>query len=348
MNAVDITKELTANTAKIMKGFETLRNIKEVEVATTPKTKVWQSDKVSLHRYNRSTPATCKVPVLIVYALVNRHDMLDLQPDRSFIKNLLEQGMDLYIIDWGYADKSDKYLNLDDYINGYIDDAVDFVRQKSGQDKINLMSICQGGTFSTIYSALHPEKVKNLITMVTPIDFGTEDGLLFKWSRDMDIDTIVDAYGIVPGEFLNTGFSMLKPMMKLSKYQGLMNMIDDEEKTLNFLRMEKWIEDSPAQAGECYRQFLKDLYQGNKLIKGTLEIGGQKVNMKNITMPLLNIYATEDHLVPPSASIPMEKYVGTKDKTTYAFQGGHIGVFVGGRSQKELAPAVVKWLKERS
>jgi polyhydroxyalkanoate synthase len=116
---------------------------------------------------------------------------------------------------------------------------------------------------------------------------------------------------------------------------------------MSFLRMEKWIAESPDQAGECFRQFMKDLYQQNKLVKGELEVGGRKVNLKNLTSPLLNIYATEDHLVPPAATMPLNDYVGSEDKELYGFKGGHIGVFVGGKSQKELAPAVTQWLKKR-
>jgi len=111
--------------------------------------------------------------------------------------------------------------------------------------------------------------------------------------------------------------------------------------------MEQWITDSPSQAGECFRQFIKDLYQQNKLIKGTLQLGNRNVNLANITMPLLNIYAEEDHVVPPEASIALNDLVGSTDKCLTKFAGGHIGVFVGSRSQKELAPGIALWLKER-
>ena len=334
--------------AKLMKGYNTLTQFDEVEVGTTPKTLVYSEDKLKLYRYDRETPPTCKTPVLIVYALVNRYNMMDLQSDRSYIKNLLDLGLDIYVIDWGYPTKADRYLTMEDYVTGYINNCVNFVCGAHNIKNLNIMSVCQGGTLSTIYSSIYPNKVKNLITLVTPIDFSGNDGLLFRWSKDMDFDQLVENYdGIIPGEFLNAGFEMLKPMMKINKNTGLINSLDDKDKLLNFLRMEKWIADSPDQAGECYRQFMKDLYQGNKLIKGKLMIGTHKVNLKNLTMPLLNIYATEDHLVPPSATIPLNDYVGSKDKELYKFQGGHIGVFVGGRSQKELAPAVYNWLKKR-
>jgi polyhydroxyalkanoate synthase len=171
--------------------------------------------------------------------------------------------------------------------------------------------------------------------------------LLFRWSKNINFDRLVDTYGTIPGEFLNNGFAMLKPTMKVQKYMNVLDIMQDKEKTLNFLRMEKWINDSPNQAGECFRQFMKDLYQDNKLIKGELVVGKQKVDLKNLTVPVMNIYAAEDHLVPPAATIPLNDYIGSKDKELYKFPGGHIGVFVGARSQKELAPAVAKFLGNR-
>lgn len=339
-------KETIELAEKMIKGAETLKEINEVDIATTPKTAVYKEDKLVLYHYDRETPPKIKTPTLIIYALVNTYKMLDLQPDRSYIKNLLNGGCDLYLIDWGFPTKADRYLTCDDYID-YIDHCVNFIRKETGHDKINILSICQGGTLSVIYTALYPEKVKNLIPHVTPIDFSTNDGLLFRWSKDMDFDKLVDGYhGLIPGDFLNIGFEILKPMMKLQKQQTLLNIIDDKEKLLNFLRMEKWINESPDQAGECFRQFMKDLYQQNKLVKGELIIKGRKVNLKNITCPLLNIYATEDHLVPPASTIPLNDLVGSKDKTLYSFKGGHIGVFVGSKSQNELAPAVIEWLKK--
>ncbi|SFC19478.1 polyhydroxyalkanoate synthase [Flexibacter flexilis DSM 6793] len=342
----NLLQEVADSASKVVRGYENLAQIDEVDVATAPREVVWQSGKIKLYRY-KSEKVTLKTPLLIAYALVNRADMMDLQPDRSLIRNLVASGVDVYLIDWGYATRADRYNTMDDYINGFMLDCADYVRKTTGHDKINLLGVCQGGTFSTIFASHYPEKIKNLITMVTPVDFSIEEGLLFRWSRGLDVDAIVDGYGgVVPGDFLNFGFDMLKPMSKVRKMNGLVDMLQDKDKLLNFLRMEKWVADSPDQAGECYRQFLKDLYQQNKLMRGELVVG-KKVNLKNINMPLLNIFAAEDHLVPPTASKPLNDLVSSTDKTMYEFPGGHIGVFVGNRSQKELAPTITKWLKER-
>ncbi|MDY6795825.1 MAG: class III poly(R)-hydroxyalkanoic acid synthase subunit PhaC [Actinomycetota bacterium] len=341
-------QELEDINRKLVKGAQILGTMSDVEVEPTPKEKVLEEDKMQLYHYVTGEKPRCSVPLIICYALVNRQYMMDLQSDRSLIRNLLGQGLDIYIIDWGYPDHGDRYLTMEDYIDIYLNDCVDYVREKTGHDRINLLGVCQGGTFVAIYTALYPEKIRNMITMVAPVDFNTTDGLLNVWSRHMNIDNMVDTMGIIPGEFMNVGFLMLKPFqLMVDKYVGLMDNLDDPATVANFVRMEKWIFDSPAQAGEAYRKFLKDLYQENKLVKGELEIGGRRVDLKKITIPLLNIYATEDHLVPPACSIPLNDLVGSDDKTLYSFPGGHIGIYVSSRSQKELAPKVSQWLIDR-
>ncbi|MFZ4754066.1 MAG: class III poly(R)-hydroxyalkanoic acid synthase subunit PhaC [Chitinophagaceae bacterium] len=348
MNTFTMVEEMGKTISKLQKGYETLQNIHEVEVGSTPKTLVWQQDKVKLYRYNRSTPAKCKIPVLVSFAIMNRHDVLDLQPDRSLMKKFLDEGLDIYIMDWGYPSKADRFLTMEDYILGYMNGAVDFIRKSHGIQKINKMGICQGGTFSTIYAALFPEKLNTLTVYVAPFDFTTDKCMLYKWTKYIDVDAMVDSLGVIPADMLNAGFGMLKPSMDISKYFGVLDSLDDEGKIMNFLRMEYWKADCPDLAGEMYRKYIKDLFRDNKLIKGEFELGGQLVNLKNITMPFLNIYATEDNIIPNESTIAVNAKIGSKDKELYAFPGGHIGVFVGGRSQKELGPKVAKWVTDRS
>lgn len=344
-----IAQEIFDFNRRIAAGMSTLSQVGEIDVGVSPKDAVYDEDKLTLFHYRPKVASPAKVPLLIVYALVNRPYMADLQEDRSMVKGLLEQGLDVYLIDWGYPDEADRFLDLDDYINGYIRRCVDFICREHNLPHIDVLGICQGGTFSLCFSALHPEKVRNLVTMVTPVDFHTPDNMLSLWSRELDVDLMVDTLGNVPGELLNWSFLSLKPFrLTGQKYVDMADMLEDPVKTKNFLRMEKWIFDSPDQAGEAYRQFIKHFFQENRLVKGNLRIGGQEVNLSRITMPVLNVYATEDHLVPPAASIALEKHVGSRDYTAFPFKGGHIGIYVSGRAQKEIPSAVAKWLRERS
>jgi len=332
----------------LKKGVENLASSGEVKLAQTEKELVYEDGKRKLYRYQARSKKICPVPMLIVYAMVNRYTMLDLQPDRSMIRNLLDQGQDVYLIDWGYADRMDRHLTMDDLINAFMDDCINHICEQHQIESVNLLGVCQGGTFSAIYSALHPEKVKNLITMVAPIDFATNDSLLYVWGKAMDVDLLIDAYGIVPGDLMNQSFQMLQPFtLTFQKYLNMVDTMADSETLAAFLRMESWIFDSPDQPGEVLRQNAKDLFQENKLVKGEFEIGGQRVDLKQISMPVLCIYADYDTLVPPVSSKKLLEYVGTKDKQELSYPVGHVGMFVSGKTQSTLAPRISEWLNQR-
>ena len=354
MNPFNIKHENAVNeihtfNSKLAQGFNTLSELGEIEVGVSEKEAVYQEDSLVLYHFKSRTKTQNPVPLLIVYALVNRPYMADLQDGRSMIQGLLDEGVDVYLIDWGYPVSADKYLTLDDYINGYIDRCVDVICEEHKRRNINLLGICQGGAFSLCYTALHQEKVKNLITTVTPVDFHTKNDLLSHMVKDLDIDQIVDTMGNIPGEILNATFLSLKPYTLMGqKYVDLVNILDDKNKTMNFMRMEKWIFDSPDLAGEAYREFIKQFYQQNGLVKGTVKIADDVVDLGKITIPILNIYARDDHLVPPDASKALEGCVSSKDYQALEFPGGHIGIYVSGKAQKMIPPSVAKWLSDRT
>ncbi|PIG92204.1 class III poly(R)-hydroxyalkanoic acid synthase subunit PhaC [Gloeocapsopsis sp. IPPAS B-1203] len=323
-------------------------------IGVTPKEEVYREDKVILYRFIPQVKNLLSTPILIVYALVNRPYIVDLQEKRSLVANLLKLGVDVYLIDWGYPTRIDRWLTLDDYINGYINNCIDVVCDRHNLEQINLLGICQGGTFSLCYSSLYPEKVKNLIVMVTPVDFHTQEGLLNVWSgctlgaKALDVDLAINTLGNVPGDWLNFQFLMLKPFqLGVEKYIKFLESSDSEEKIINFFRMEKWIFDSPDLAGETFRQYMKDFYQENKLIKGQLEIEGNPIHLENIRMPVFNIYAEQDHLVPPISSLALEKYITISDYTVSSFPVGHIGMYVSSKVQKNLPIAIADWLRIR-
>jgi polyhydroxyalkanoate synthase len=343
-----LMQEIGAFQRKLSAGMSQLRGMREPGYANTPREQVYAEDKLTLWHMQGDRAPTAKTPTLIVYALVNTVWMTDLQADRSLVRNLLAQGEDVYLIDWGYPDGADRWLTLDDYLNGYLDRCVDVLRERHGLEAVNLIGICQGGAFSLCYAAMHPEKVRNLVTMVTPVDFQTPDNMLSHWCRDMDVDLFVDTMGNVPAGLMNWVYLTLKPVrLNQQKYVALVDILDKPVELENFLRMERWIFDSPDLAGEAFRQFIKDFYQGNKLVKGGLAIGDHEVDLRRLVLPILNIYAEQDHLVPPDASRALGRRVNSTDYTELPFKGGHIGIYVSGRAQREVAPAIHQWLRAR-
>ncbi len=319
-----------------------------VDVGPSARDEVYREDKVRLYRYKPLVADPHGVPVLIVYALVNRPYIMDLQDGRSLVQGLLRADLDVYLLDWGYPDRDDAALTLDDYINRYLDNSVDVIRQRHGADRVNLLGVCQGGTFCLCYTALRQHKVANLVTSVTPVDFHTRRDLLSHLVRHLDLDLAVDTLGNIPGEFLNWLFLLLRPY-KLTgkKYLDALDILDDRDRLAMFMRMEKWIFDSPDQAGEACRQFATDFYQGNKLVKGEVRIGAQQVDLEKITIPILNIYASDDHLVPTDASKALAGCISSEDYTELELPGGHIGIYVGADSQSTLPAAINDWLRQR-
>ena len=334
---------------KLGAALQTMRDVGDFDYGATTKQEVWRDGKVVLYRFIGDKAPTATVPLLIAYALVNRPYMVDLQANRSIVKGLLERGEDVYILDWGYPDRSDRFLTLEDYIERFLRGAVDHLRRGSGLDAINLLGICQGGTFALSYAALHPERVRNLITMVTPVDFHTADNMLAHWTRDLDVDLFVDTLGNVPADMMNACYLTLKPWRLLvQKYVGMVDILDDAAALEDFLRMEKWIFDSPDQAGEAFRQYIKQFYQGNGFVNGGIVIGERDVHLGLVEMPVLNIFAEQDHLVPPDASRALRDLVGTQDYSELSFRGGHIGIYVSGRAQTQVPAAIHDWLAQRS
>ncbi len=333
---------------RAQKASDVLLQALDTEIATTPYDVVYEQDRIKLKHYRPITDIQYKHPLLVVYALINRETMLDLQPSRSVVQNFLEHGVDLYMIDWGYPSRKDRYLTIDDHVNVYMDDVVDFIREKHGVPKIHLMGICMGGTFSVIYSALHPEKIQTLVTTVTPTNFDTDQGLLHIWMKAVDADRMVDTFGNMPGDFLNFGFLVLNPArLMIDKYVGFIENMDNKQFVENFVRMEKWIFDSPDVPGETFRQFITDCYQKNLLIQSKMEVGGQRVDLKKITMPLLNFYGKYDHLVPPAACEHLTRQVGSADVEDICLETGHIGIYVSSKCQREFTPKIAQWMKTR-
>jgi polyhydroxyalkanoate synthase len=353
-------REVAANAEKALKATQLIANTRddEVMVGTTPKHLVTRRDKVELFRYEPLTKQAVSTPVLVAYGLVGRYTMADLQPDRSLIRSLLNKGLDLWLIDWGQPGRNERWLTIDDYVDDYIDAAVDRIRKETGHDRVTLLGICEGGVFTVCYAALHPDKVQNLVTTITPIDFHADvndksahHGFINLWTRSLDpadIDKLVDTYGVLPGEFMSSVFSMMTPMRSLTKYNvDLIDVVDDEDKFLNFLRMEKWLADRPHHPGEAAKQWLKDLYQDNRLIEGNFELSGRKVDLKAITAPVLNVYALDDHIIPPDCSRALGSRVGSGDYTDIPLPGGHVGLFVSTKSQGKLSQSIAEWLAAR-
>jgi polyhydroxyalkanoate synthase len=282
---------------------------------------------------------------------VNRPYVLDLQPDRSVVRQLLARGFDVYLIDWGVPSAVDHGLTLRDYVGGFMKDVAEYVLAHAEAPQFHLLGYCMGGTMSALFTATRPEPVKTLTLMAAPLDFSGTQGLLQLWTepRYFDVDALVDSAGNCPAEFLQATFQMMKPVENFyTKYTSFYDKMDDDRVVENFVAMEMWGNDNIPVAGETFREFVKKLYQRNELVRGEFHLGDELVRLDRITCPLLLLTARGDHVVPPPQTTGILPWVGSRDSRAMTLDVGHVGLVISSKAHRQFWPEVTGWIAERS
>ncbi len=324
-------------------------------VAQTPKQMIWSLNKSRLYRYIPVVPTEerHRTPLLLVFALMNRPYILDLQPGKSFVEYMVKQGYDVYLLDWGAPGPEDKDLKFDDYALEYLPRAIRKMKAVSGSNEFSILGWCIGAIVTTIYAALRPDSgLKNLILLTAPLDFSNKQcGGFVRWVNDQTfaLDKLVDTYGNMPGEMIDYGAKALKPVENyIGSYLTLWDNLDNQRIVDSWHAMNTWVTDTIPMAGATYRQLIEELYQENKLINGKLVIRGERVDLSHIRANLLNVIALADHIAPPNQSESIMTKVSSSDQTLVKVPGGHIGVMAGSGAAKRTWPQINEWLSTRS
>lgn len=330
---------------------EVLTKDPEPQVGLTPKEVIWTKNKAKLYRYQSGIKKTNKIPVLMVYALINKPYILDLSPGNSLIEYLTNQGHDVYLLDWGTPGYEDRNMKLDDFILDYIPRAVKKVLKTSEAKEITMFGYCMGGTMTTIFTALHPElPIRNLVLMTSPFDF-SDAGHYTNWldKRYFNLDKVVDTMGMVPHSMIDFGNKMLNPIANFyGPYVSLADRADNENFINSWMLMQKWLNDGIPFPGEAYRQWIGEFYQDNKLINDELHIRGRKVELGKVTANLLNIAGKFDNIASPNQVEPLNDKVSSKNKTFQLMDTGHVSVVVGRKAVNGTYPLIEQWLTKNS
>ncbi|MGD2106443.1 MAG: alpha/beta fold hydrolase [Nitrosopumilaceae archaeon] len=289
-----------------------------------------------------------KTPLLIVGSLINRHYILDLLPKISIVRHFQKNGFDVYSTDWRTPMSYDKDMTLENYVDQFLERAVEKIQEITGERKVSLFGYCWGGIFSIIYSAHHPENVKNLILHATPVDLTDSPTPIESWTKKLNADKLVESFGNIPGHLLNIAFLMRNPVEAILKYPRFFSEPRSWDEIRQFMAVETWLYDSRPIIGHVFSKIIDDVYKKNLLIKNKMKVGGNVVDLKKITVPFLNIVGTKDDLVPPQSSLPIIKEVGSTDKKSIEFPTGHVGLCISAKAHGQLWPQVTKWLAERS
>jgi polyhydroxyalkanoate synthase len=314
----------------------------------TPSEIIPMKGTFEVHHYKTSSQPKFKTPILVVGSLINRHYILDLLPERSIIRHFQQLGFDVYATDWRMPRIKDENMPLASYAHDYLEKAVDKVEEVTGSRNVTLFGYCWGGILSLIYSALHPENVKNLILHATPVDFGKSPTVLESWIKDLDVKKFVNIFGNVPSSFLNIAFILRNPLEATLKYQFYFSQPRSTKEIMQFFAVESWLYDSVPIIGKVFEKIINDIYKKNLLIQNKMMLGENLVDLKKITVPILNIVGTNDDLVSAESSRTITDVVSSKDKKTLELPTGHVGLCISRTAHKKLWPEVGKWLIEHS
>ena len=352
--AFDLQRQTWENAAEFVDKLSHVddanRHIAAADVGETPSEVVYEENKLELLHYEPRTEEQRDVPILFVYALFNKPFILDLEPDRSVIRTFLDEGFDVYMIDWNEPSLLDHALGFDDYVDRYVDNCVNVVRERSGQDAINLFGYCMGGAISVIYASLYPDRVRTLALMAVSASLRDTDSVLDQWVGNdfFDVQKLVDTYGNAPAEFVDAGFSLREPVRdNLSKYLRFFDGIDEEDFVENFARMERWVDESIDIPGRVFVEFVETVYEEQKIYNNEMYIDGEHADLGKLDMPIVQVIGNYDHVVPPEAQRKFNEVLPGRT-TVFESDTGHMGLAVSGRAHAELWPSVCSWFEERS
>ncbi|HEY5430725.1 MAG TPA: alpha/beta fold hydrolase [Solirubrobacteraceae bacterium] len=322
----------------------------DAPIGQTPREVVWTHRNTSLYRY-RSSDRQYAVPILLVFALINRPEIFDLRPGNSFVEFLLAEGFDVFLVDWGEPDEEDCDTGLAEFVCDELHWAIRETLRFAEQDELTLLGWCIGGTLCAMYCALHPEgAVRNAALLTTPID--PSGSLYARWvgTDEFDVDLIADSYGAIPGGGIDSANKLMKPITNyVTTYRRLFQAIlDGKDPREAYQAMAKWVADNPAFPARAYREWITWIYKENRLVAGRLALRGHRLDLSAIEQNLLVVTAGADHIAPREGTIPLLDLVASEDVMHLDRPGGHIGLMAGSKAKHEIWPELADWLRERS
>jgi polyhydroxyalkanoate synthase len=328
---------------------EMVFNSTEPKVGCTPREEIYRTNKSRLYRYQ--SRRTHRTPLLFVPNLgISRPYIFDLMPGGSFVEHMTREGFDFYLLDWGVFGPEDNGLTFEDCVARILPKMARKVLESSGAEELSVLGYCMGAPLSVSFVASHPEiPVRNYINMAGPIDF-SKIGLFGLWldRKYFNVDRFVDTLGAVPADMVKAGFKLLRPTMDLSTNLNLWWNLWNDKYVAGFNALNKWANEYVAFPGEFFRQWVRDFYQDNKLVRGELVFGGRPVRLGSITCPLFVVGAREDYIAPSACVRALIEAVASRDKEYIELPGGHISLIAGRGASMHCWPKVSAWLEARS
>lgn len=322
---------------KATQGAEHYVDPSRVAVAPTPRELVFETGSLQLYRYQASQDLAHvpgRPPVLLIYSIINRPWILDLIPGFSVIAHLLERGLDVYLAEWKPAEPGCTDT-LDDFIDPWLHGAVERICGLAESEQVGLFGYCIGGTLAAIYAAHHPERVRSLITLTTPL-VSSGSGLLELLINPalFPMDEIITANGgVVPGKVVRHSIMAIKPYLEVLKWKAYYENLHDDRVMALFEPIDRWANDNPDLPGAVFQSFVGEIYQQDRLANGHTTIQGTPVDLGAIRAPLLNLVAEDDWIVPRAAAERVAELVGSEHTRTEIIPGPHVGIIMDPRTR---------------
>lgn len=304
-----------------VEAFELGRNI-----ATAPGKVVFQNEFLQLIQYSPTTDRVYERPLLIVPPWINKFYILDLTPQKSFVRYAVSKGFTVFMVSWVNPDGKLAEKTFEDYMTGGLLAATDAVKRETGVDKINVIGYCVGGTLlgtSLAYLAARGEEPFSSATFfAAQVDFSKAgDLLLFIDDAQLKyLQEMMAERGYLDGSRMATVFNLLRPKDLIWPYIVNNYMLGKKPFPFDLLF---WNQDSTRMPAANHNFYLREFYQHNKLARGQLSIGGVKLDLGKVKLPIYELASKEDHIAPAKSVFIGSKLFG--GPVTFVMAGsGHI------------------------
>ncbi len=328
----NLISDLEANRGEMVvrladeKAFELGKNI-----ATTPGKVVYRNRMMELVQYEPTTEEVYRTPVIIYPPWINKYYILDLKPQNSLVKWLVEQGHTVFIVSWVNPDPTYRDIGMEDYIkDGYLA-ALREVKEITGEKQVNAVGYCIAGTTLALTLSLLKQQGDKSIksaTFFTALTDFSDQGEFTPFLTDDFIDGIeaeIDDKGVLPSVIMARTFSFLRSNDLIYGPAIKSYMMGQTPPAFDLLY---WNGDGANLPGKMARQYLRGLCQRNELADGGFELMGHKLKLSDVTVPICAVACETDHIAAWKDSYRGIQQMGSKDKTFVMTESGHIAGIV--------------------
>ena len=324
-------------------------------IAMTPGKVVFRNDILELIQYTPTTAEAFEIPLLIVPPWINKFYILDLNPQKSFIRWAVENGLTVFVVSWVNADEAQGRKSFSDYMRDGFLAALAAVQDATGAEKVNTIGYCIGGTLVAAalgYMAAKNDHRINAVTFfTTQVDFEKAGDMLVyvdeeqvKW-----IEGRMEDKGYLPGSRMADAFNLLRSNDLIWSFVVNNYMLGKDPMPFDLLY---WNSDSTRMPAGVHSFYLRECYLGNKLAKGKMVLDNVRIDLKKVKIPVYNLAARDDHIAPLQSVFRVGQFMGGETRLVIA-GSGHIAGVVNPPAAKKYqywtndkgAPTVEEWLK---